>query len=121
MTTWRRPRGHRKIPPARLRAPADPYGALHRKIRAVLMARLAATGPWPCPICDGPMVASMGRMLHLHHSNPDAKLAGLPGDQLAHARCNIRDGARLGAAITNNRTVSSSPAAQQAAQSGRRW
>jgi hypothetical protein len=50
------------------------------------------------------MYAWMGRALHLHHSNPAAKLAGLPGDQLAHAKCNIRAGGQLGASITNSRT-----------------
>jgi hypothetical protein len=43
--------------------------------------------------------------LHLHHSSAEAKLAGLPGDTLVHAGCNVRDGARLGAAITNGRTA----------------
>jgi hypothetical protein len=84
-----------------LRAPSDPYGGVHRKIRAALLAELAAIGGAPCPLCGDMMYAWMGRALHLHHSDPAAKLAGLPGDQLAHARCNVRDGARLGAAITN--------------------
>jgi hypothetical protein len=101
MTTYRRPRGVRKIPQVRHRAPQDPYGPAHRKRRKQLVALLASTGPWPCPICQRPMVASMGRSLHLHHSDPAAKLRGLPGDQLAHGICNVRDGARLGAAITN--------------------
>ncbi len=90
MVSYRRPRGQRRIPPARWRAPADPYGTAHRKARATLMARLAITGPWPCPLCGQAMFAWMGRALHLHHSNPAAKLAGLPGDQLAHGLCNIR-------------------------------
>jgi hypothetical protein len=76
---------------------------VHRKIRAVLLAELAARGSAPCPICREPMTIAM--LLHLHHSDPAAKLAGLPGDQLAHARCNVRDGARLGASITNGRTA----------------
>jgi hypothetical protein len=103
MTTYRRPRGVRKIPPSRQRAPADPYGPAHRKQRKQLVALLASTGPWPCPICDRPMYAI--QRLHLHHSDPSAKLLGLPGDQLTHAGCNVRDGARLGASITNGRTV----------------
>ncbi len=101
MVSYRGPRGQRRIPPARWRAPADPYGTAHQKIRAALLTRLAATGPWPCPLCGQAMFAWMGRALHLHHSNPAAKLLGLPGDQLAHAACNIRDGGRLGAVITN--------------------
>lgn len=32
-------------------------------------------------------------------------MLGLPGDALAHARCNVRDGAKLGASITNGKTV----------------
>lgn len=83
------------------------------------MALLAATGPQPCPLCGQPMHAAMGRKLHLHHSDPAAKLAGLPGDQLAHSACNIRDGARLGAAITNGQAVSK-PASQTARHS-RDW
>jgi hypothetical protein len=51
------------------------------------------------------MVASMGRALHLHHSNPAAKLAGLPGDTLVHAACNLRSGGQDGAAITNSRAT----------------
>jgi hypothetical protein len=43
--------------------------------------------------------------LHLHHTDPFAKLAGLPGDQLAHAGCNVREGAERGASITNGMTV----------------
>jgi hypothetical protein len=43
--------------------------------------------------------------LHLHHSDPSAKLAGLPGDMLSHAGCNVKDGARRGAEITNGRTA----------------
>lgn len=106
-TPWRRPRGQRRIPPARLRAVQgtgqDPYGPTHRAVRKSLLALLAATGPWPCPLCGQPMHAGMGRALHLHHSNPQAKLAGLPGDQLAHGRCNVRDGGKLGAQITNSK------------------
>ena len=98
---WPRLRGRRRTPSRRARAPADPYGSAHRKIRVHLLALLAATGPWPCPLCGEAMHAWMGRSLHLHHSNPESKLAGLPGDELAHARCNIRDGGKLGAAITN--------------------
>jgi hypothetical protein len=99
----RRPRGQRRTPTARARAPRDPYGALHRKIRRVLLAELAAMGSAPCPICQQPMTVAM--RLHLHHSNAASKLAGLPGDQLAHARCNVADGGRLGASITNRATV----------------
>ena len=95
----RRPRGQRRIPAARLRAPRDPYGSLHRKIRALLLAELAVIGSAPCPLCQQPMTTSM--RLHLHHSNAASKLAGLPGDQLTHARCNVADGGRLGARITN--------------------
>jgi hypothetical protein len=51
------------------------------------------------------MYASMARNLHLHHSNPLAKLQGLPGDQLAHGKCNIADGGKRGAAITNGAAV----------------
>jgi hypothetical protein len=101
VTTWRRPRGRRKLAPARLRAPADPYGSLHRKIRAALLAELAAMGGAPCPLCGDMMYAWMGRALHLHHSDPGAKLRGEPGDQLCCRRCNVRDGGRSGAAITN--------------------
>jgi hypothetical protein len=102
---WPRPRGQRKIPPARQRAPRDPYGAEHRKIRAALLAQLAAIGGAPCPLCGEAMFAWMGRRLHLHHSRPGDKLLGLPGDTLVHARCNVSSGGREGAAITNRGTV----------------
>jgi hypothetical protein len=105
MTGWHRPRGRRKIPPARNRAPADPYGSVHRRVRAALLAELAAIGGAPCPLCGEMMYAWMGRALHLHHSDPAAKLLGLPGDTLAHAACNLRDGGRTGASITNDRTA----------------
>jgi hypothetical protein len=66
------------------------------------MRQLLLTGPWPCPLCGRPMFASMGRALHLHHSGGlAAKLAGHPGDQLAHGQCNRSDGGRAGAAATN--------------------
>ena len=99
----RRPRGRRKMPASRVRAPQDPYGGAHRRTRAVLLAALASMGSAPCPICHQPMTTSM--RLHLHHSDPAAKLRGLPGDQLTHARCNVADGGRLGASITNARAT----------------
>jgi hypothetical protein len=101
--TMRRPRGRRKLPPARLRAVVDPYGGAHRKVRALLLAALASMGSAPCPLCGKAMTVAMP--LHLHHSDPAAALRGLPGDQLTHARCNVADGGRLGASITNARAT----------------
>jgi hypothetical protein len=79
------------------------YGAMHQRIRAMLMERLRQTAPWPCPICGEPMwptVTDARRSgLDLHHSDPRRKAAGLPGDCLAHSRCNrgqqSREKARL--------------------------
>ena len=66
------------------------------------------------------MYAWMGRQLHLHHSGGlDAKLAGLPGDVLMHAGCNMRDGGKVGASITNRKTVTAS--ATVAARQSRQW
>jgi hypothetical protein len=107
MTTWHGRPIRRTLPPVRQRVIAatgkDPYGAEHRARRRQLLAALALTGPWDCPLCGAPMTAGM--RLHLHHSAPAAKLAGLPGDQLAHASCNTEDGARSGAAVINRQTV----------------
>ena len=91
-----RPRGTRRTPSRRYRAPADPYGTTHRKIRQWLLSNLAAAPGQPCRICGRPMYTSQN--LHLHHSDPTAKLAGLPGDQLVHAGCNMTAGGRDGAA-----------------------
>jgi len=61
-------------------------------IRARLVAELRAAGVAVCPLCGGPMTADM--LLHLHHSDPTRKLLGLPGDALAHARCNMSEGGK---------------------------
>lgn len=101
-TRWNRPRGQRKIPPARSRAVSDPYGPLHRRIRAALLAQLAAAGGWPCPLCSEMMHAWMGRALHLHHPGGlAAKLAGQPGSVLVHGACNLSSGGKDGAQVTN--------------------
>src|ERR1700751_6034882 len=79
-----RPRGRRKIAPARFRAARDPYSGEHRRRRKVLMAALAAAGGWQCPGgCGRMLYAWQGRAIHLHHGGGlAAKLAGLPGDTL---------------------------------------
>jgi hypothetical protein len=88
------------MPASRARAVSDPYGALHRQIRAALMAQLAAMGSAPCGICQQPMTIAM--KLHLHHPGGlEAKLRGEPGTVLAHAACNLRSGGQDGAARTN--------------------
>jgi hypothetical protein len=116
----RRPRGKRKIAPSRQRAISDPYSAEHRRRRKVAMAMLAACGGWPCPGCGQMMYAWMGRTLHLHHSGGlAAKLAGLPGDVLMHAGCNLREGGKVGASITNRKTVAASKTA--AVRQSRQW
>jgi hypothetical protein len=98
--TWHRPRGQRKLAPARLRAPVDPYGAVHKAIRRALLAQLAARGPSPCGICGQDM--TIGMRLHLHHPGGlEAKLRGEPGTVLAHAACNLRSGGQDGARVTN--------------------
>ena len=109
-----RPRGKRKIAPARQRAIRDPYNAEHRRRRAAAIAWLAATGGWECPGgCGRWLHAGMGRQLHLHHSGGLAqKLAGLPGDTLMCAGCNRSAGGREGAKLTNQRkTVTASKTA----------
>jgi hypothetical protein len=95
----------------------DPYGTPHRRRRKLLLAELAAAGTWPCPICGRPMY--FGQRLHLHHTNPDAKLAGLPGDALAHALCNLRDGGRSGAATVNSQAEAA--ASTRAVRHSRVW
>jgi hypothetical protein len=72
--------------------PHDAYAWKHQQIRAQLLAELRAIGVAACPLCHLAMTADMN--LHLHHTDPAAKLAGLPGDTLAHARCNMADGGR---------------------------
>lgn len=94
-----RPRGQRRIPQRRDRAATDPYGREHRQRRAALLAYLASVGSAPCALCGQEMTVAM--KLHLHHSDPLAALAGLPGDVLVHGRCNVSAGGREGAAITN--------------------
>ena len=66
------------------------YGYTHQKRRRKLLAEL--TPGAVCPFCDKPMDA--GQYLDLDHSEPDTRLLGLPGDRLAHASCNRKDGAR---------------------------
>jgi hypothetical protein len=105
-----RPRGRRKIAPARLRAASDPYAAEHRRRRKLAMAALAAAGGWPCPGgCGRMMYAWQGRALHLHHSGGlESKLRGEPGDVLMCAKCNRSDGGKVGANVTNSKTVTAS-------------
>lgn len=86
--TFRRPR---------LPASERGYDADHRRARA---AYLAAYRPHhPCCLCGRPL-GSNPKLLHLDH-HPAGGYRGL-----AHARCNIRDGARRGARTVNlRRTV----------------
>jgi hypothetical protein len=116
---FRRPRGKRRIPPARQRAVSDPYSGEHKRRRKVAMAMLAAAGGWPCPGCGQMMYAWMGRRIHLHHSGGlAAKLAGLPGDVLMCAKCNRSDGGKAGASITNKEKLSTGTAA---VRQSRQW
>jgi hypothetical protein len=70
--------------------PHPAYGWNHQKIRAQLLAELRAAGSAFCPICWMVMTPDMD--LQLHHSNPLSKQMGLPGDALAHAKCNLSYG-----------------------------
>jgi hypothetical protein len=63
------------------------YGTEHRRIRKALMAQLRRRGSAPCPICTEPMIPGL-QQLDLHHSTPERKHRGLPGDVLAHTDCN---------------------------------
>jgi hypothetical protein len=65
------------------------------------MAELAAIGSADCSLCHQPMYAWMGRALHLHHSDESSALLGLPGDVLVHGKCNVSEGGKLGAKLTN--------------------
>lgn len=68
------------------------YGWPHRRRRRRLLREAIGM---PCPFCGRLMLdpkAPGGEPLHLDHSDPSAKLRGLPGDRIAHASCNVRAG-----------------------------
>jgi hypothetical protein len=75
-------------------AAARAYGARHKARRRALLAQLAGLGAAPCPRCGKLMVPGMN--LHLGHTFAEDKLAGLPGDRLEHARCNLSAGGKVG-------------------------
>ena len=78
--------------------PHQAYGWNHQQVRAQLLAELAAVGIAPCGICGRAMTPGM--QLHVHHSDPAAKQAGLPGDVLTHQRCNLSYGDGTGKRAT---------------------
>lgn len=71
--------------------------AQHRKARAALLDAFQPGDP--CCLCGHPMYPPT-RYLHADH---DPTTGGYRG--LAHARCNVRDGARRGRARQNARTT----------------
>jgi len=72
----------------------------HQQRRAALIAQLERVGAALCPICGGIIVPGM--FVDLHHTNPADKRAGLPGNVLAHRRCNrgLGDGKKAGRKTT---------------------
>lgn len=72
------------------------YGADHQAMRRAALALHSPSDP--CCLCGRPL-GSNTRRIHLDH-NPAGGYRGL-----AHARCNIIDGARRGARIVNGRRV----------------
>ena len=72
--------------------PAYSYRSGHQTRRAQLLKELRAIGAAVCLLCGDMMTVEME--LHLHHSNPDMKRLGLPGDVLTHAKCNMSEGGR---------------------------
>jgi hypothetical protein len=59
------------------------YGREHRERKAALLAALPLGAR--CPGCNEPFQPGK---IDLHHSDPAAKAAGLPGDTLLCQRCN---------------------------------
>lgn len=78
----------------RASAAARGYDAAHQAVRRALIARYTATDP--CCLCGQPLGTNT-RAIHLDH-NPAGGYRGL-----AHARCNMRDGASRGARLVNAR------------------
>lgn len=74
---------------------AHTYGPAHRAER---QRRLASYAPSdPCVLCGGPLGAVVSR-IHLDHDPATGLYRGL-----AHASCNMRDGARRGARRRHDR------------------
>ena len=69
------------------------YGSAHAKARKALAAQHDPTDP--CTRC-GQALGPMGRWLHLDHNRDRSGYLGF-----AHARCNLRAGAREGRARQN--------------------
>ena len=65
------------------------YGTEHNRARLAALARYQPTDP--CCLCGHPLGTNT-RQIHLDH-HPNGGYRGL-----AHARCNVRDGARRGRA-----------------------
>lgn len=66
--------------------PSEPaYGVVHQRVREYLL-RVTPPGT-PCPLCDEPMWPE-AEPIDLHHSDPELKKLGMPGDALAHRKCN---------------------------------
>jgi hypothetical protein len=71
--------------------------AAHRKARAALIAAFRPGDP--CCLCGKPMYPPT-RLLHADHIPGTDRYRGL-----AHARCNVTDGAKRGRARQNTRTT----------------
>lgn len=67
--------------------PDPAYGWEHQQRAAALKRKAVGT---ICPLCGELMLGSQWRAgaLHLDHTNPADKAAGLPGDRVTHAFCN---------------------------------
>lgn len=65
------------------------YGQQHREARARWLAELNRLGSLPCTRCPRPVLP--GQAVHLDHTDDRGSYIGL-----AHARCNVRAGARRG-------------------------
>lgn len=74
------------------------YGAAHQRRRRELLPLSYGSN---CPFCGEVMLE--GQALDLDHTDPSARLLGLPGDRISHSACNRREGGLRGAATTNRR------------------
>lgn len=73
------------------------YGWPHQRQRAKLLSELVPGTP--CALCGKPM--NSDHRLDLDHSDPEARLAGKPGDRLTHEGCNRRESAQRNAKARN--------------------
>lgn len=93
---------------SRLSSTQRGYGPAHRKARAKWKARIAQDGGTQCCICG--YWVDPDEQWHLDHTEDRTGYRGV-----AHARCNIRDGAKRG------RTKQDEPARPSSFTSLRQW